>query len=123
MMRLTLRSFAAFCDGKISKRISTYAGMGLTHSCEFENFGGEIFQDGCHVDGGFGSDAHLVLGVVLQETLDTTARELLRWYVSMKFFRDMRKPSRRPRCAPKSRWRHSARCPACRSVILNLNVL
>jgi hypothetical protein len=44
----------------------------------------------------------------------------LRWYVSMEIFRDMRKPSRRPRCAPKSRWRHSARCQGPRSVILNL---
>jgi hypothetical protein len=27
----------------------------------------------------FGADAHLVLGVVLEETLDTTARELLKY--------------------------------------------
>jgi len=49
----------------------------MTHSCELENFSREIFQDGGHIDGGLGSDAHLILGVVLQETLDTTAWELL----------------------------------------------
>ena len=49
---------------------------GVTHSCELENFGGEVFKDCGHVDGGFGSNAHLVLGVVLQETLDTAAGEL-----------------------------------------------
>lgn len=78
MMRLTLRSFAAFCYNKISKRISDFTrGRGMTHSCELENFSREIFQDGGHIDGGLGSDAHLILGVVLQETLDTTAWELL----------------------------------------------
>ena len=48
----------------------------MTHSCELENFSGEIFEDGGNVDGGLGSHAHLVLGVVLQETLDTTAGKL-----------------------------------------------
>jgi hypothetical protein len=49
----------------------------LTHSGEFENFSSQVFEDGGNIDGCLGSDAHLVLGVVLQETLDTAAGELL----------------------------------------------
>jgi hypothetical protein len=48
----------------------------LTYACQLEDFGGQIFQDGSDVDGGFGSYARLVLGVLLEETLDTAAREL-----------------------------------------------
>jgi hypothetical protein len=48
----------------------------MTHSCELEDFSGQVFEDGGNVDGSLGSNAHLILGVVLQETLDTTAREL-----------------------------------------------
>jgi hypothetical protein len=48
----------------------------MTHSCKLENFGGQVFEDGGNVDGSLGSNAHLILGVVLQETLDTTAGEL-----------------------------------------------
>lgn len=45
-------------------------------SCQFQDFGREVFEDGGDVYGGFGTDAHLVLGLRLQETLDTTAGEL-----------------------------------------------
>jgi hypothetical protein len=45
-------------------------------SCQFEDFGGQVFQHCCDVDGGFGADAHLVLGLRLEETLYTTAGEL-----------------------------------------------
>jgi len=48
----------------------------MTHSCELENFSSQIFEDCSNIDGSLGSNAHLVLGVVLQETLDTTAGEL-----------------------------------------------
>jgi hypothetical protein len=48
----------------------------MTHSCELEDFGGQVFEDGGNVDGSLGPNAHLILGVVLQETLDTTAGEL-----------------------------------------------
>ena len=48
----------------------------MTHSCELENFSGKVFKNGGNIDGGLGSNAHLILGVVLQETLDTTAGEL-----------------------------------------------
>lgn len=47
-------------------------------TCQFENFGGQVFQHCCDVDGSFGADAHLVLGLRLEETLDTTAGELVR---------------------------------------------
>jgi hypothetical protein len=48
----------------------------VTHSCELENFSGQVLEDGGNIDGSLGSNAHLILGVVLQETLDTTAGEL-----------------------------------------------
>jgi hypothetical protein len=48
----------------------------MTHSCELQDFSGKVFEDGSNIDGGLGSYTHLVLGVVLQETLDTTAGEL-----------------------------------------------
>jgi len=54
----------------------------VTHSCELENFSGEVFEDGGNVDGCLGSYAHLVLGVVLQETLDTATGELETRFVS-----------------------------------------
>ena len=47
-------------------------------ACQFENFGGQVFQHCCDVDSSFGADAHLVLGLRLQETLHTTAGELVR---------------------------------------------
>jgi hypothetical protein len=50
----------------------------VTYSCQLEDFGCEVLENGGHVDGGLGADAHLVLGVVLEETLDTTAGELER---------------------------------------------
>jgi hypothetical protein len=48
----------------------------MTHSCKLKNFGGEIFEDSGNVDSRLGSYSHLVLRVVLQETLDTTTGEL-----------------------------------------------
>jgi len=45
-------------------------------SCKLEDFSGEIFENGGNVDCSLGTNAHLILGVVLQETLDTTAGEL-----------------------------------------------
>lgn len=49
---------------------------GMTHSCEFEDFSGQVFEDSSHVNSSLGSYTHLVLSVVLEETLDTTAGEL-----------------------------------------------
>lgn len=54
----------------------------MTHSCELKDFSGQVFEDGGNVDGSLGSNAHLILGVVLQETLDTTARELKKWLLA-----------------------------------------
>lgn len=48
----------------------------MTHACELENLSSEILEDGGNVDGGLGANTHLVLGVCLEETLDTTAGEL-----------------------------------------------
>jgi hypothetical protein len=48
----------------------------MTHSRKLEDFSGEIFENGGNVDCSLGTNAHLILGVVLQETLDTTAGEL-----------------------------------------------
>lgn len=68
-------------------------------ACKLEYFGGQIFKDGSNVDSGyekrvsllrstifggtailltFSTDSHLVLGVVLEKTLDTTTGELER---------------------------------------------
>ena len=43
---------------------------------KLEDFGGEVFEDGRHVYGGLGADTHLVLGLRLEETLDTAAWKL-----------------------------------------------
>jgi hypothetical protein len=46
-------------------------------ACKFEDFGCQVFENCCDVDGGFCTDAHLVLGLRLEETLDTAAGELV----------------------------------------------
>jgi len=51
-------------------------------ACQFEDFGSQVFQHCCDVDGSFGADTHLVLSLRLEETLDTTAGELVRVKVS-----------------------------------------
>jgi hypothetical protein len=43
---------------------------------QLEHFGGEVLEDGGDVDGGFGANAHLVLRLGFEETLDTAAGEL-----------------------------------------------
>lgn len=45
---------------------------------KLEDFGRQVFEDGSDVHGGLCGDAHLVLRVRLEETLDTTAGELFR---------------------------------------------
>lgn len=54
----------------------------MTYARKFEDFSSQIFQHGSNIDGSLGTNAHLVLGVLLQETLDTTARKLRRVKVS-----------------------------------------
>jgi hypothetical protein len=49
---------------------------GNTYACKFEDFSGEILENSGNIDGCLGANAHLVLSVVLQESLDTTAGEL-----------------------------------------------
>lgn len=48
----------------------------VAYSCQLENFGCKVLENCGHVDGGLGANAHLVLSVVLEETLDTTTGEL-----------------------------------------------
>lgn len=48
----------------------------MTHSCKLEHFSGQVFENSCDIDGCLGADSHFVLGVVLQETLDTSTGEL-----------------------------------------------
>lgn len=43
---------------------------------EFEDFGGQVFEDGSHVDCGVGGDAHFALRARFEETLYTTAGKL-----------------------------------------------
>ena len=45
-------------------------------ACELEDFGGKVFQHGCEVDGGFGTDTRLVPGDGSKVTLYATARKL-----------------------------------------------
>ena len=45
-------------------------------ACELEDFGRQVFEDRRDVDGRLCGDAHLVLRVRLEKTLDTTAGEL-----------------------------------------------
>lgn len=51
---------------------------GNTYACKLEHLSSKILQHGGDIDCCLGADAHLVLGVLLQETLDTTAGELVR---------------------------------------------
>ena len=44
-------------------------------SGEFENFSGQVLEDGCEVDGGTGSDSFGVVGVS-EETADSSDGEL-----------------------------------------------
>jgi hypothetical protein len=74
---------------------------------EFENFGSQVLEDGGDIDSGynrtsqrrvpagkltsdhtFGTNSHLVLGVVLEETLDTAAGELENFDISCCLFVD-----------------------------------
>jgi hypothetical protein len=48
----------------------------MTHACKLQDFGCQVLKYGSNIDGSLGAHAHLVLSVLLQEALDTTAREL-----------------------------------------------
>jgi hypothetical protein len=48
----------------------------MSHPCELENLGGQVLKNSGNIDGSLGANAHLVLCVCLQETLDTAAGEL-----------------------------------------------
>lgn len=59
---------------KDARRISK--SVDATYACQLQNLRSKVFQDCSDIDGRLGADTHLVLGVGLEETLDTTAREL-----------------------------------------------
>lgn len=48
----------------------------MTYACQLKDFGSQILEYSSNVNGSLGADAHLVLGVGLEETLDTAAGEL-----------------------------------------------
>jgi glucose-6-phosphate dehydrogenase assembly protein OpcA len=48
----------------------------MTHSCQLEDFRRQVFEHSGDIDSRLSTNTHLVLRVVLQETLDTTAGEL-----------------------------------------------
>ena len=108
--------FLVAADGELemARRDALYLEVLCRVAGQFEDFGGQVFEDGGYVDGGwrrrkrlgsgrerewedensgarrmcfffdrlertwrtFGANAHLVLSVVLEETLDTTTWEL-----------------------------------------------
>lgn len=51
-------------------------GCGVTHACQLENFGSQVLEHCGNVDGRLGANAHLVLRVGLEETLDTSTGKL-----------------------------------------------
>lgn len=51
---------------------------GRTYACQLEDFGSQVLENRGYVHGSLGTDAHLVLGVLLEETLDTAAGKLAR---------------------------------------------
>lgn len=48
----------------------------VTHSCKFQDFGSQILEHSRDVDCSLCTNTHLVLRVLLQEPLDTTAGKL-----------------------------------------------
>lgn len=47
-----------------------------TYACKLKDFSSQVLKHGSNVDGGLGTNAHFVLCIGLEKTLDTTAREL-----------------------------------------------
>jgi hypothetical protein len=44
---------------------NTRQNLEVTHSCKLEDFSGEVFEDSGNVNCSLGTNAHLILGVVL----------------------------------------------------------
>lgn len=76
VMRLTLRSLAAFCGTRRQHPAEAGVKAAATHPCELQNFSSQVLEHRGDIDGRLGAYAHLVLCVLLEEALDTTAREL-----------------------------------------------
>lgn len=65
-------------DGMLVKTLCYGQQRENTYPRKFEDFGSEILEHRGNVNSRLGADAHLVLCVLLQETLDTAARKLER---------------------------------------------
>lgn len=98
VIRLTFRSLAAFYEDnsqlpsymvacgtrneaefmQVYWQCDTGKTKRMTHACELKDFGSQIFENGCNIDGSLSTNAHLVLCVLLQETLNTATGELRR---------------------------------------------
>jgi len=50
----------------------------VTYACQLKNLGSQVLQYSRDIDCCLGANAHLILGVLLEEALDTTAGELHR---------------------------------------------
>lgn len=48
----------------------------MTYASELKHFGSQVLENGSNVDSCLGADTHLVLGIRLEETLDTATGEL-----------------------------------------------
>ena len=108
MIRLTLRSLAAFWgkETRVSQTATKRSGNAgnKTYPRELKNLGGKVLQHGSDVDSCLRADAHLILGVLLEEALHTAARELKDWgLATVRVWRNKRwragPPPPLPRCA------------------------
>jgi len=61
---------------QVTRRDPLYLEILRSVTREFQDFGGEVFENGSHIDSSLCSDAHFVLCVVFEETLDATAGKL-----------------------------------------------
>lgn len=71
---------------------------GVTHSCELKDFGSQILEHSRDVDCSLCTNTHLVLSVLLQESLNTTTGELKKHYSQYRMYKydncDIRRTSR-----------------------------
>lgn len=105
---MTLRSLAAFLgkETRVSQTATKRSGNAgnKTYPRELKNLGGKVLQHGSDVDSCLRADAHLILGVLLEEALHTAARELKDWgLATVRVWRNKRwragPPPPLPRCA------------------------
>jgi hypothetical protein len=61
---------------KVARRNTLHLEILGSIACELEDLSGQVLENGGDIDGSLGTNTHLVLGVLLEETLDTTAGKL-----------------------------------------------